>query len=396
MEKLIIKNFGPISDVEIELKKYTLLIGDTSTGKSIIAKLICIFQKIEKEGIQNMDNFKSLLKDYNIDRFLGKTSKIEYNSEDYFVKVKGIDNLDYSDELGVLFNLSGINFDQFENFLRFFYENQEEFNNASRDVIQIHMKDAPKIIDAFKSFKSQHPSVIYIPAERMFFSMLGNSTAGLWANNINVAKSYLDFAAYYEVAKKRSSEVAYPDLNFIYHNKNDKEYISFSGKKLDIKDMSSGIQAILPLIVILNYLIETQNASKEELNQMLCVEEPEISLFPLRQKELIEHIVSVINKIHSRIVITTHSPYILSAFNNLILANNAALENEDRKEEVEHIISKDKWIKYEEVSAYQLKDGKALPLLDEEYKNLDVNVIDEASDFISEQVDKLISIRYEA
>ena len=40
MEKLIIKNFGPISDIEIDMNEYVILIGDTSTGKSIIAKLI--------------------------------------------------------------------------------------------------------------------------------------------------------------------------------------------------------------------------------------------------------------------------------------------------------------------------------------------------------------------
>lgn len=33
MEKLIIKNFGAIKNVEIDIKKYTLIIGDTSKEK---------------------------------------------------------------------------------------------------------------------------------------------------------------------------------------------------------------------------------------------------------------------------------------------------------------------------------------------------------------------------
>ena len=49
-----------------------------------------------------------------------------------------------------------------------------------------------------------------------------------------------------------------------------------------------------------------------------------------------------IKKIDSRVIITTHSPYILSAFNNLILANNTAIEKKERKKDIEKIISEDK------------------------------------------------------
>lgn len=44
MEKLIIKKFGAIKNAEVDIKKYTLVIGNTSTGKSTIAKLVCIFR----------------------------------------------------------------------------------------------------------------------------------------------------------------------------------------------------------------------------------------------------------------------------------------------------------------------------------------------------------------
>ena len=44
MEKLIVKNFGPIKEAEIDLTKYVVFIGDTSVGKSVLAKLISIFR----------------------------------------------------------------------------------------------------------------------------------------------------------------------------------------------------------------------------------------------------------------------------------------------------------------------------------------------------------------
>ncbi|GIM56057.1 hypothetical protein CAPN006_04510 [Capnocytophaga canimorsus] len=378
MEKLIIKNFGPISEAEIEIKKYTLLIGDTSTGKSIIAKLICIFEKCMIEGIQDIEKFKILLHNYGMP-FLGKTTQIEYVKGNQFIFIEE----------------STLN--------RSISVNSEMIRRALEIIAQQAFKDEPivshkdeQIIKKGQDFLSSinEVSPIYIPAERMFFSMLGKSISGLWANNVSVSKSYLDFAGYYEVAKKNSSKVNYSDLGFTYHNSNDKEYVEYKGQKLDIQYTSSGVQAILPLIVVLNYLAETKK-DLENSDQMICVEEPEISLFPQRQKELVEHIVSIVNRINSRLVITTHSPYVLSAFNNMMLASNTAIEKEERKEEIKNIISEDKWIRYEDVSAYEVKDGKVISLLDEEFKGLDVNAIDKVSDIITEQVDQLISIRYE-
>ena len=40
MQKIVIKNFGPIEDAEIDIKKILVLIGEQASGKSTIAKLI--------------------------------------------------------------------------------------------------------------------------------------------------------------------------------------------------------------------------------------------------------------------------------------------------------------------------------------------------------------------
>ncbi len=64
MEKLKVKNFGSIKEAEIDLTKYVVFIGDTSTVKSVLAKLISIFR----------DSFLLLS-----------------NNEFYFVELKGKD-----------------------------------------------------------------------------------------------------------------------------------------------------------------------------------------------------------------------------------------------------------------------------------------------------------------
>ena len=115
MEKLIIKNFGPISDIEIELKKYVVLIGDTSTGKSVIAKLICIFQDCLFLGIENIEDFRKKIKEYNIP-YLNESSQLEYYLGDCFIKIEK--NLLESDKIidnGVIKGIINIAEKNFQN-----------------------------------------------------------------------------------------------------------------------------------------------------------------------------------------------------------------------------------------------------------------------------------------
>jgi len=43
-DKIIIKNFGPLKQVELDLKEVIVLIGPQASGKSTIAKLIHFFK----------------------------------------------------------------------------------------------------------------------------------------------------------------------------------------------------------------------------------------------------------------------------------------------------------------------------------------------------------------
>src|SRR5579864_7254235 len=93
--KLIVKNFGPIKEVELHLKNVNVFIGQQASGKSALAKLYTIFKaprkffesKNEGEEISStfsddmeMD-FKKVLKEYNIDSFLDSQTEVEFESE---------------------------------------------------------------------------------------------------------------------------------------------------------------------------------------------------------------------------------------------------------------------------------------------------------------------------
>ena len=49
MAKLIIRNVGPIKDINIELNKINVIIGPQSSGKSTINKIACYCTWVEKK-----------------------------------------------------------------------------------------------------------------------------------------------------------------------------------------------------------------------------------------------------------------------------------------------------------------------------------------------------------
>ena len=59
-ERLIVKSFGPVKDLDIIFKKVTLFIGDQGTGKSCVAKLFSMFKWTEKVLSQKNTRFHSL------------------------------------------------------------------------------------------------------------------------------------------------------------------------------------------------------------------------------------------------------------------------------------------------------------------------------------------------
>jgi len=83
MEKLIVKNFGAIQNVELQLKDLTVFIGETGTGKSILAKLVSIFRSTDfwEGDVRNVEFFKRKLGYYQIASFLELGTIIEYQSE---------------------------------------------------------------------------------------------------------------------------------------------------------------------------------------------------------------------------------------------------------------------------------------------------------------------------
>jgi predicted ATPase len=387
MEKLIVKNFGPIKEAEIDLTKYVVFIGDTSTGKSVLAKLIAIFRdsfiilSIQKE-MNSIDIIKELKK-YNIN-FITKKTEISYFQSEFITK-KLIKVLELNDNKIKLTN---------NEFKSKMLDTIELFQNKSLDKLifpdYINF-NKNKFIETFYNDLLRNVNSTYFPAERILYSLTSNSISGLMANNVALPECYKDFAAKYEVARSEINFAKYNLFDIEYNYENGLDEITIYGNKILLKEASSGIQSIIPLLIVIEKEIKNIGISSKNF----IIEEPEINLYPSKQKNITEYIIAKTASIDVNLVITTHSPYILSTLDTLILSKNTFNEHPELKKEISEIISENKWIDYNDISVYEVKnDGTLHSIKNEEFKSIDSNAIDSVSDIISEEYDKLIALRY--
>ena len=121
------------------------------------------------------------------------------------------------------------------------------------------------------------------------------------------------------------------------------------------------------------------------------IEEPEQNLFPKTQKDLVYYLISALDhgKNH-HLLLTTHSPYILSALNNLLYAYKVAQQGD--KKLVSNIIPESSWLDYAQTRTYFVSDGGAHSIMDEEIGMIKAESIDSISDTLNKEFEQLLNI----
>jgi predicted ATP-dependent endonuclease of OLD family len=126
------------------------------------------------------------------------------------------------------------------------------------------------------------------------------------------------------------------------------------------------------------------------------IEEPEAHLFPIAQKQLVELFALMVNQdIDNQLIITTHSPYILAAFNNLLFAKRVIEKNPNAEEEVSKIVAPEFRLDAKEFAAYSLshseKDEYCTSIMSDRGL-ISENYLDTVSDVLGNEFNILYSI----
>ena len=153
---------------------------------------------------------------------------------------------------------------------------------------------------------------------------------------------------------------------------------------LELTNTSSGLQSLVPLYVVTEYvtarIYEKSNIRKSVRDEQLeffikdkidtakiqcfldnhytqfIIEEPEQNLFPSTQRDLVYHLLRLITgERDHRLTITTHSPYILYALNNCMMAG--LVYDKMRPEDKAKLKCQNAKIDPAIVSIYEITDG---------------------------------------
>lgn len=367
-EKLIIKNFGPIKNVELELGRFNVLIGEQGTGKSALAKLLYVITNTSfLTG--NAAEQKNIIDTYGL--FFKKSTSIEYLTSEFQVKYSsGKASVTFSEEI------------------------QKDVDKELSSIKKSLSKENFSILKNFHYFTSliqkEFKGYFYVPAERIALLatlrfMLNTSNRGIFKKNFD--QYILDFASSYEIASEKVSEYSIPHLkNVSFERVNGLDKIKFKTDKLFLYQASSGFQASIPMVVFFEYF----NSPRLGKNKFI-IEEPELNLFPTAQYDLIKFFAQKNNQSKNSILLNTHSPYVLTSFNNLMHAFQVGQKN---RVKVNKVIDKKYWINPNEVSAYQLlTDGTCESILGEDGLIM-AERIDSVSNIINSEFDSITAIKY--
>ena len=392
MKRLTVRNFGPIKEIEINLKRMNVILGPQSSGKSTVLKIACFCDWMERQIVLTQEPEK-------------------YCEPSFFVK-----------NLVEFHKLEG--FMQTDTYIR--YENDAlsfDFDAKANKCSYSWSSSASK------RWGYKRVKIAYIPSERNLVATIPNWYQVSMSNN-----NILDFMKEWEFARKNySSKEPILGLPFCYrYNPRDKgdHVVMSDGKELDLTNASSGLQSLTPMYIMLRYLTkeffkekhtkvedsvlrnnleqivakEFPNKGPEKqmeiVNRLLVpsrtdlyIEEPEAHIYPSTQKEFVYSLVGMLNGVKKHFCfIATHSPYILTALNNLIQAAETMAESKEKAAKVEKRFDKRQTLAYDDVVAYAMKDGRIESIMDPDLRLISADALDSASEEIADDFNFLLNV----
>lgn len=401
MQTLEIKYVGPIVSIKINLNRYNVFIGKQSSGKSTIAKIISQSLWMEKEVCTHP-----------------------------YIPVSEYEE-SYYEELVDFHNLEG-----------YFFNPACYINYESNSISIVYTQKKCTIIRKDNTNHFLRNKILYIPAERNIV---------VYSDSIGGVNNLKSFATDWQSARDyhdKNNKQKILDLGVKYYQENEggktiNRIEGVQGKeKYDIKlsNGSSGLQSVIPITTTVDFFTDEfynpktaewfskandnftikkivgysaekykEGISKksesairgfvDEVTNLIAthktcfvIEEPEINLFPETQDQLMRFLVKCCdreNRQHT-LTITTHSPYILSSINIMILAGVLA-ENDELKEQINEITG-GMVISPQDIAVYAIQKGTLKSLLNKKTGLIDDNYLDSVSDILASQFNRLYDI----
>nr|WP_321520736.1 AAA family ATPase [uncultured Macellibacteroides sp.] len=393
MAHLIIRNIGPIKEVDIELNKINVIMGPQSSGKSTINKIACYCSWVEKTVLmeQSFDNFNhdifvnKLISFHKLDGYIRDDSYIHYESNVLkMICEYGVVNLDWKDKYA--YKRPKISFIPSERNIIATIPNWWEVkfsgNNIRNFMAEWNESRVPYTVDSpleilklgVKYYYDKSSGADYVSIDENNDLKLTNTSSGLqsiiplcvlieyltrwiYDNLENQSVKYIEQAI--ELSSKLFDEV---------YNKTTKD-IDRTGDKRTIRIGPDGVKTNFSFSSLSKEdaaKFETQLSKlTKNQNTELYIEEPEQNLFPSSQRDLMYFLLKAIKgNMDHKLFLTTHSPYILYALNNCMMGY--LVKDNMPEDEAKELLCYPAWIDPKLVSVWEIVDGRLRNIQDKD------------------------------
>lgn len=423
MHSIHVKNFSCLRDANLQLSRLTVLIGPQASGKSLLSKLVYFFNKIALEHrnsieiSKSIDDFKESIRTrfsewFPVSAWGAEQFKIDYTLGQYSIrlgrsKYGGV----LTDNIRVWISKDVELFHKNAHQVRARLVSREKENSPSEeDFWDLRYKINDEIRGLFdralgdESLSSQ----LFIPAGRAFFTSAGKAITAFehaqmfdpvtlaFGKRLAIYRERVDFnhSIGTKSKEKMSAMLQASDIlgGQVVVKKGAEFLRTEDGRLVPFGSLSSGQQELLPLLMMLDSVYVSLPKGRR---RFVCIEEPEAHLFPAAQSRVIELFADFAQKsAQNAILLTTHSPYVLSKINNLIFAGqlgSSITTTPNVAAATKEIIPPEYWLTPPIVAAYALQDGIARSIIDDD-NLIDGEYLDQVSNDIAKEFNRLLEV----
>ena len=393
-ERLSIRKFGPIREAEIEMRDLTIFVGPQATGKSMAAQLLYFMRGIEDllPLASNTGRRSIQLGDYNPQLDTRATQDVVTTLEWWLGNHNSVYSMPgtflawcpSSAKESVSYEIS---WTEEKVFLNYFLEawlgaydrprierlgGQQIYIPAGRALYSYLSQNLAMPLLSRKTNRPDWPGYIF-----WFYQTLGETTKSLseikGSGQELLFKSSITPFIMQRIEGILKGQISYGPNSVL---------LKTGGKTLRTDTIAAGQMEAWPFFAIMEYALR----KGEVENLQVYFDEPEAHLHPGAQQKLMEIIASLVRG-GTQLIITTHSPYILYAFNNFLAAGEVL----SKERPLPPGISVETALLPQQVAAYRFgSDGQVHDIMDREIGLINSDELNRVaeelgSDFISMQ-----------
>lgn len=425
MQTIEIKAFGPIKKAQLQLNDVIIFNGEQSSGKSTISKAIYFFRTIPETIFQTFVEEESLEADIEI--------KVVIACRNHLMSIFGTTK--HFDDFALKFDYAPGKFiNIYKDYqsgharvmpspplwhgLKAIAEKLDKFKKEKRIAgserdFSLYKVDRFQFLTGLKreikELFEEPKKPFFVPAGRSLVSTLSGELRNIDSYSFDSLMQEFVQRIFYlrdtfskdlkEIVEDKKNLSATPiDFDRInlarklverilqgkYIFENGEERILLGQENyVKIKFASSGQQEILWILLLL-FLEMLDNEPSFGV-----FEEPEAHIYPVTQYEVVKLLSLFVSNSINQTIVTTHSPYIMAAINNMLLAHQTG---QKKPHETQKVLPKLLWLDKSRVSAFFVARGMITDMFDQDTGIIDTRYIDSVSDMINDDFDKLLEM----